>query len=261
MRDQKNTSTPLVAHLLELRQRLIRSGMVLIAGFVVLYPFADNLFTWLAAPLRAVLPEGASMIAVQVAAPFLIPMKLALLAALFVTTPYLLHQAWSFVAPGLHRHERRIGWPLLACSTFLFYAGAAFAYFVVFPLTFAFFAASAPSGVLPMTDIGEYLDFVLLLLPAFSLAFQMPILTFIIVRSGIIELESLSNKRPYVIVAAFIAGMLLTPPDIISQTLLAVPVWLLYEVGLLAARFSGKTRREDVGRDNEGQAYKAGKSA
>lgn len=243
MRSEGDSATPLAAHLLELRQRLLRSVTLLVAAFLVLYPFADHLFAWLAAPLRASLPEGATMIAVQVAAPFLIPMKLALVAALFLTAPYLLHQAWSFVAPGLHRHERRFGWPLLVSSTALFYLGAAFAYHVVFPLAFAFFAAAAPSGVLPMTDIGEYLSFVLLLLPAFSLAFQVPVATFVIVRSGLVELEALSGKRPYVIVAAFIGGMLLTPPDIISQTLLAVPVWLLYEVGLLAARFAGAGHR------------------
>lgn len=224
---------PIIAHLLELRNRLLRIVIVVLAAFLVLYPFSDHLYTWLSGPLRAVLPEGSSMIAIQVASPFIIPMKLALLAAVFVTVPYILYQVWAFVAPGLYRHERQLVWPLLISSTLLFYLGTAFAYFVVFPLVFAFFAAITPSGVAMMTDIGEYLDFVLTLFFAFGAAFEVPVATILLIRTGITTQEALREKRPYVIVGAFVIGMLLTPPDILSQILLAVPIWFLFELGLL----------------------------
>ncbi|TVP56504.1 MAG: twin-arginine translocase subunit TatC [Halomonadaceae bacterium] len=236
MSAENSGTLSLKEHIRELRNRLLRALLVLLLVFAALYPFANRLFLWLSAPLRAALPEGSSMIAIHVASPFVIPMKVALVAAFFVVAPYLLYQAWAFVAPGLYRHERRWSWPLLACSVVLFYLGAAFAGFLVLPLVFSFLLGATPAGVLPMTDISAFLDFVLMMLPVFAVAFQVPVFTFVLVRSGITSTEFLAGQRSYVIVGAFAVGMVLTPPDIISQTLLALPVWLLYEVGLLAAR-------------------------
>lgn len=237
---------PLLSHLLELRSRLMRSLLVVLAIFLVLYPFREPLYHWLAGPLQAVLPEGAHMIATQVATPFLIPLKLALVGAFFVSIPYILYQVWAFVAPGLYRHERRLIWPLLASSVALFYLGMAFAYFVVFPLVFRFFAGVTPEGVSMMTDIGEYLSFVLTLFFAFGASFEVPIATILLIRSGVVSRRDLAAKRPYVIVAAFTLGMLLTPPDVISQVLLAVPIWLLFELGLIFSRFlPGSTGEDD----------------
>ncbi len=231
-----DTEQPLIYHLIELRDRLLRMVLVIGVVFVVLMPFSNTLFSILSVPLMAHLPEDSSMIAIEVASPFLIPFKLTLFLALFIAIPYVLYQLWSFVAPGLYKHERRLIWPLLVSSTFLFYAGAAFAYFVVFPLVFAFFTSVAPEGVSIMTDISRYLDFVLTLFFAFGAAFEVPIFTVLLVWTGMATQDSLRKKRPYIIVGAFVVGMLLTPPDVISQTLLAVPVWLLFEVGVY---FSG----------------------
>ena len=230
------TEQPLLYHLIELRDRLLRVVLVVAVVFVALVPFANILFSLLSGPLMAHMPEGSSMIAIEVASPFLIPFKLTLFLALFISIPYVLYQLWSFVAPGLYKHERRLVYPLLVSSTVLFYAGATFAYFVVFPLVFAFFTGTAPEGVAVMTDISRYLDFVLTLFFAFGMAFEVPIVTILLVWTGVATQESLREKRPYIIVAAFVIGMLLTPPDIISQTLLAVPVWLLFELGVY---FSG----------------------
>lgn len=224
---------PLLSHLLELRSRLIRTLVVVLVVFLAIYPFRDPLYRWLAGPLMRVLPEGAGMIATQVATPFLIPLKLALIAAFFVSIPYVLYQLWAFVAPGLYRHERRLIWPLVASSVLLFYAGMAFAYYVVFPLVFQFFAASTPEGVAMMTDINEYLSFVLTLFFAFGASFEVPIATILLVRTGATTREALREKRPYVIVGAFVIGMLLTPPDVLSQVLLAVPIWMLFELGIM----------------------------
>lgn len=226
---------PLLGHLQELRTRLLKVVGVVLLAFLAIYPFRDQLYSALAGPMREVLPEGASMIAIKVASPFLIPMKLALVAAVAVTIPYTLYQVWAFIAPGLYRGERRLVWPLLISSTLLFYIGGAFAFFVVFPIAFNFFAFVSPQGVEMMTDIGEYLSFVLTLFFAFGAAFQVPIATILVVRTGVISREDLAAKRPYVIVGAFVIGMLLTPPDVLSQVLLAVPVWLLYEIGILLA--------------------------
>lgn len=235
---------PLLYHLIELRDRLLRVVLVVAVVFVVLIPFSNTLFTLLSGPLLAHMPEGGSMIAIEVASPFLIPFKLTLFLALFIAIPYVLYQLWSFVAPGLYRHERRLVVPLLASSTVLFYTGATFAYFVVFPLVFAFFTAAAPEGVSVMTDISRYLDFVLTLFFAFGAAFEVPVVTVLLVWTGMTTQAALREKRPYVIVGAFVLGMLLTPPDVISQTLLAVPVWLLFELGLF---FSGwSANRKDV---------------
>ncbi len=223
---------PLLSHLLELRSRLIRMVVVVLVAFLALYPFRERLYEWLAGPLMRVLPEGTGMIATQVATPFLIPMKLALVGAIFLTIPYLLYQFWAFIAPGLYRHERRLIWPLVASSVLLFYAGMAFAYFIVFPLVFQFFAASTPVGVSMMTDINEYLSFVLTMFFAFGASFEVPIAAILLVRTGATTREALAATRPYVIVGAFFLGMILTPPDVVSQILLAVPIWLLFELGV-----------------------------
>lgn len=231
-----DTEQPLISHLVELRDRLLRIVLVVAIVFVVLIPFSNTLFTQLSGPLLAHMPEGTNMIAIEVASPFLIPFKLTLFLALFISIPFVLYQVWSFIAPGLYKHERRLVMPLLASSTILFYAGAAFAYYVVFPLVFAFFTSTAPEGVAVMTDISRYLDFVLTLFFAFGAAFEVPIVTVLLVWTGMTTREGLRKKRPYIIVGAFIIGMLLTPPDVISQTLLAVPMWILFELGVI---FSG----------------------
>ena len=227
---------PFISHLVELRDRLLRIVLVIAVIFLILMPFSNTLFSALSGPLTAHLPEGSSMIAIEVASPFLIPFKLTLMLAVFIAMPFLLYQIWAFIAPGLYRHEQRLVMPLMASSTVLFYAGVAFAYYIVFPLVFAFFTSTAPDGVSVMTDISKYLDFVLTLFFAFGAAFEVPVVTVLLVWTGMATQDSLRRKRPYIIVAAFVVGMLLTPPDVISQTLLAVPVWLLFELGIV---FSG----------------------
>jgi len=235
---------PFISHLIELRDRLMRMLLAVLIIFLMLFPFGNDIYLFIADPLMKVLPEGTSMIATQVASPFLTPFKLALVTAVFVAMPYILHQFWAFIAPGLYQHEKRLAVPLLASSVVLFYLGAAFAYAVVFPLVFAFLTGTAPEGVAVMTDITHYLDFVLTLFFAFGLAFEVPIATIVLVMAGVTTPESLAGKRPYVIVGAFIIGMLLTPPDVISQTLLALPMWLLFEVGLFFSRLMGRERRQ-----------------
>lgn len=235
----------LVEHLLELRTRLLRSVLVICVIFLGLFYFSRQIYTIVAAPLMAVLPHGTSMIATDVASPFLVPFKLTLYLAVVLSMPYIIHQAWSFVAPGLYKHERKMAVPLLISSVILFYTGAGFAYFVVFPLMFKFFTSVAPQGVSVMTDISSYLDFVLKLFLAFGLAFELPIAIVLAVWSGIIDVESLTDKRPYVIVGCFVVGMLLTPPDMISQTLLAVPMWALFESGVFFARYVGKRKKPE----------------
>ncbi|UVM57019.1 twin-arginine translocase subunit TatC [Pseudomonas sp. B21-012] len=230
----QDCAMPLTAHLRELRRRLVRCLLAIAVVFLGLLPFAQTLYTQVSEPLRRYLPEGASMIATSVTSPFLAPFKLTLMAALFVAMPVLLHQAWSFIAPAMYRQERRIALPLLVSSIVLFYSGMAFAFFVVFPMMFGFFASVTPDGVAMMTDIGLYLDFILALFLAFGLAFEIPVATFIIVWAGLTDVGTLRKSRPYVIVGCFVVGMLLTPPDVFSQTLLAVPMWILFEVGLLA---------------------------
>mgnify|MGYP001436861033 CR=1 FL=1 len=227
---------PFLAHLIELRDRVLRMVVAVLVVFLAMAPFANQLFSMLAKPLLAHMPENSSMIAIEVASPFLIPFKLTLVLAIFVAVPFLLYQLWAFVAPGLYRHERRMVVPLLVSSTALFYLGGLFAYYVVFPLIFAFLTGTAPEGVAVMTDIGKYLDFVLTLFFAFGAAFEIPVATFVLVWMGVTTPDALAAKRPYIIVGAFVIGMLLTPPDVISQTLLAVPMWLLFEVGVFMAR-------------------------
>lgn len=244
---------PFISHLMELRERLLRMILAIAVAFVVLFPFANEIYTLVAAPIRAHLPEGASMIATQVASPFLTPFKLALVAAVFVAMPYLLYQFWAFVAPGLYRHEKRLAIPLLASSIVLFYLGMLFAYVVVFPLVFRFFAAVTPAGVQQMPDIAFYLEFVLKLFFAFGLAFEIPVATILLVAVGATTPQALADKRPYVIVGVFVAGMLLTPPDVISQTLLALPMWLLFELGIVLSRFfQRQLPAEEEHEDGEG---------
>lgn len=226
---------PFVEHLIEIRQRLIRSVLAVLVCFLGLAYFANDLYTQVAQPLLDVLPEGANMIATDVAAPFFTPFKMAFMFALMLAFPIILHQMWGFIAPGLYRHEKRLAMPILASSVFLFYGGIAFAYLVVFPLAFAFFTSVAPEGITIATDISSYLDFILKLFFAFGLAFEVPIVVFVACWAGVTTVAKLKEKRPYVVVGAFVLGMLLTPPDIISQTLLAIPMWLLFELGLIMA--------------------------
>ncbi|MGE4657980.1 MAG: twin-arginine translocase subunit TatC, partial [Gammaproteobacteria bacterium] len=215
----------------------IKAAVAILVIFLCLVPFSERVFTLVATPLMEQLPEGTTMIATEVAAPFLTPFKMTLFVALFLAMPVVLYQAWGFVAPGLYKKERRFAFPMLASSIFLFYLGIGFAYYVVFPLMFGFFSAVTPAGVTMMTDISAYLNFILSLFLAFGIAFEVPIATVLLVGSGLATLKTLSRARPYVFLGAFIAGMFLTPPDAISQTLLAVPVYLLYESGLLLCRF------------------------
>lgn len=256
----------LVEHLVELRDRLLRVVLSVVLVLLVLFPFANDLYTLLAKPLLKHLPQGGSMIATEVASPFLTPFKLALVLAIFISMPVALYQLWSFVAPGLYKHERRFVFPLMITSTVLFYAGMAFAYYVVFPLMFAFFNATVPDGVAIMTDISKYLDFVLKIFFAFGIAFEVPIATILVVWAGFTTPEALAAKRPYVIVAAFVVGMLLTPPDAISQTLLAIPVWILFELGVFFARRyfgdqgskRGRARQQEAGGVDDGAPKSSG---
>ena len=246
--DKSSQSTdheqPLVAHLLELRDRLLRAILAVLAVFLLLFPFANDLYVLVSEPLRATLPAGSSMISTKPIDPFLIPFKLTLQLAIFVSVPFILYQFWAFVAPGLYKHEKRLVMPLLVSSTLLFYLGMAFAYFVVFPLVFAFLTSTAPEGIQISTDMGSYLDFVMTLFFAFGVAFEVPIATIILVWLGITTPESLRQKRPYVIVGTFVVGMFLTPPDVISQTLLAIPMWLLFELGLFFSKGFVRPREE-----------------
>lgn len=230
-------------HLIELRSRILKALLSVVVVFLCLAYFAQDIYAQLAKPLIDVLPEGAQMIATDVASPFFTPFKLTLVLSFFIAMPFILHQIWSFVAPGLYQNEKRLVAPLMVGSTFLFYSGIAFAYFVVFPLAFAFFSSVAPEGVTIATDIASYLDFVLKIFFAFGLAFEIPIFIMVMCWTGFTTVASLKAKRPYVLVSAFVVGMLLTPPDVISQTLLAVPMMFLFEVGLLCA--SVYTKKED----------------
>lgn len=246
---QTNTAAdkeqPLIAHLIELRQRVMRIVLFVLVIFAGLFYFANDLYAYLSAPLTALLPEGTSMIATDVTSPFFAPFKLALVLAVFIGVPYILHQIWSFIAPGLYENEKHLAVPLLISSIFLFYAGIAFAYFVVFPLVFGFFTSVGPENVAVMTDISSYLNFVLKLFFAFGVVFEIPIATLLLIWSGATTAESLGQKRAYVIVGCFVVGMLLTPPDIISQSLLALPMWLLFEVGLILGRIFVRNTDEE----------------
>ena len=232
---------PLIAHLIELRGKLLKSVVCVIAIFLSLYYFSNDLYTFVSEPLRKFLPEGSTMIATDVASPFFTPFKLTLMTSVFIGMPYLLYQIWSFIAPALYEKEKRLAVPLLLSSIVLFYLGMAFAYFVVFPLVFGFFTSAGPEDVAIMTDISSYLDFVLKLFFAFGLAFEIPIATILLVAAGITTTQNLREKRPYVVVACFLVGMLLTPPDVISQLLLAIPMWLLFEMGIIFSSFMKKS--------------------
>lgn len=242
---ENDQEQPLVSHLVELRQRLIRALLVVLVIFLALFYFANDLYAYLSQPLTALLPEGTSMIATDVTSPFFAPFKLTLVASIFLAMPLILHQAWSFIAPGLYSHERKIAIPLLISSILLFYLGISFAYFVVFPLIFGFFTSVGPESVAVMTDISSYLNFVLKLFFAFGIVFEIPIATLLLIWSGVATVKSLQQKRAYVIVGCFVLGMLLTPPDIISQSLLALPMWLLFELGILLGRIVVKKPTEE----------------
>jgi sec-independent protein translocase protein TatC len=232
----------LISHLLELRNRLLRSVIAVVICFVPLAFFQNELFTLVAQPLIEKLPEGTSLIATSVVSPFMAPLKLSVIVALFIAMPYVLFQVWGFVAPGLYRHERRFAMPLIVSSILLFYAGVAFAYYVVFPLMFQFLAATTPTGVKMMTDIANYLDFVLLLFLAFGIAFEMPVAVVLLVATGLVKVEALTRNRGYVILGIFILAAFLTPPDAISQSFMAVPMYLLYELGIVFARLVQRRR-------------------
>ena len=241
---------PILSHLIELRSRLLWATGVIFAVFVVLSPFSNDIYEMLALPLMRDLPKGSSMIATEVASPFFAPFKLTFVVAVFIAMPYLLYQAWSFVAPGLYRKEKRLAVPLMVSSILLFYIGVAFAYFVVFPVMFAFFTRTAPVGVTVMTDITHYLNFVLKMFFAFGVIFEVPIATLLMVKTGITSVAALNAKRPYIIVGCFVVGMLLTPPDVLSQVLLALPLWGLFESGVLLSRFLVPAQ-EDAGAQDE----------
>ncbi|PCI16306.1 MAG: twin-arginine translocase subunit TatC [Piscirickettsiaceae bacterium] len=228
--------TSFISHLVELRTRLIYALLGILTVLLPLLPFANEIYSYLAQPLLVHMPEGSSMVAIEVISPFLAPFKLTLMLSLFLSIPWIFYQIWLFISPGLYEREQKIAIPLVTASTLLFYLGIAFAYYFVLPLIFQFLTSTAPEGVAVMTDITKYLDFVVTLFFAFGLAFQIPIATFLLVRAGITTTESLAEKRPYIIVGTFVVGMFLTPPDIISQTLLAVPMWLLFEVGLYVSK-------------------------
>jgi len=249
--DQTVGEMPFLGHLLELRDRLLRMVLAVLGGVVILLPFANRLYSYLAEPLLRHMPSGATMIATEVASPFLAPFKLALVAAVFLAMPVILYQAWAFIAPGLYQKERRFALPLLVSSILLFYLGMAFAYYVVFPIIFGFFTATAPEGVTVMTDISKYLDFVLTLFFAFGVAFEVPIAVLLLIWTGFTSVETLTRIRPYFIVGAFVVGMVITPPDVFSQTFVALPMVVLFEAGIFLARV---TARAQAKREAEAEA-------
>ncbi|GIK87592.1 MAG: twin-arginine translocase subunit TatC [Burkholderiales bacterium] len=236
-----------MSHLVELRDRLLRSIIAVVVVTLALVPWAKDTYAVLAQPLLAALPQGATMIATDVTGTFLVPLKVTLMAAFLVVLPYVLYQMWAFVAPGLYQHEKRLALPVIVSSVAFFFVGMAFAYFVVFPVAFHFFASYTPSGVQMMTDIEKYLSFVLTMFLAFGVTFETPVVVVVLVRLGIVPLEKLRAARPYVIVGAFVIGAIFTPPDVISQLLLAIPLWLLYETGLFLGRFVTPKATEDAG--------------
>ncbi|MFZ5492894.1 MAG: twin-arginine translocase subunit TatC [Pseudomonadota bacterium] len=240
MEPESAPAQSLISHLLELRSRLLRSVAAVVLCMVALLPFANRLYALLAKPMLASLPQGASMIATGVAAPFMVPFKFAAMLAVYLAVPYVLYQVWAFVAPGLYRRERAFAVPLLVSSVVLFYTGMAFAYFLVFPVVLGFFASAAPAGVLVMTDVSSYLDFVLTLFLAFGVAFEVPVIVVLLVLVGFVDVATLRRARPYVVVGAFVVGMVLTPPDMFSQTLLALPICLLFEIGVWVAALLGR---------------------
>ena len=224
-----------VSHLIEMRDRLLRAILGVVIIFIVLFPWAQDLYALLAKPLLAALPKGGQMIATEVTTPFFVPIKVTMMTAFLIAMPWVFYQAWAFVAPGLYQHEKRLGVPLVIASVILFLLGMAFAYFLVFPIVFGFIVGVAPEGVAVMTDIGKYLDFVMTLFMAFGITFEVPIAVVLLVKMGMVSVAKLREIRPYVIVGAFVVGAIFTPPDVISQFMLAVPLWILYEVGIIVS--------------------------
>lgn len=242
---------PLISHLIELRKRLLNCIIAVFVIFLALIWFANDIYHLVASPLISQMPSGSSMIATDVASPFFTPIKLTIIVSVFLAVPVILYQVWAFVAPALYRHERKLVMPLLFSSTLLFYVGVAFAYFIVFPLAFGFFAKTAPQGVQIATDITNYLDFVMTLFMAFGVAFEVPVAIVLLCWTGITSPEDLKKKRPYILVGAFIVGMLLTPPDVFSQTLLAIPMYCLFEVGVFFSRYYVGKGRQDMDKEQE----------
>ncbi|SFN50460.1 sec-independent protein translocase protein TatC [Izhakiella capsodis] len=243
---------PLISHLIELRKRLLNCIIAVVVIFFCLLYFSNDIYHLVASPLIRQLPHGASMIATGVASPFLTPIKLTVVVSVFLAVPIILYQIWAFVAPALYRHERQLIMPLLFSSTLLFYIGVSFAYFVVFPIAFGFFSKTAPQGVMIATDISNYLDFVMTLFMAFGVSFEVPIAIVLLCWSGVTSPEDLKKKRPYILVGAFVVAMFLTPPDVFSQTLLAIPMYMLFEIGVFFSRFYvGKNRRKDEEPESE----------
>ncbi|MBS9436267.1 Sec-independent protein translocase subunit TatC [Photorhabdus noenieputensis] len=248
---------PLISHLIELRKRILNSLLTVLVVFLALVYFSNDIYQMISAPLIKQLPQGASMIATDVASPFFTPIKLTIMVSIFVSAPMVLYQVWAFIAPALYKHERRLMIPLLVSSSLLFYLGMAFAYFVVFPIAFGFFAKTAPEGVLIATDISNYLSFVMALFMAFGVSFEVPVAIILLCWSGVVTPESLKKKRPYILVGAFVVGMLLTPPDVFSQTLLAIPMYLLFELGILLSHFYiGQRKLGDRSEDDEQESPK-----
>jgi sec-independent protein translocase protein TatC len=266
-----NSSTPtkeqgFIEHLLELRDRLIRIVLSIAIFFIVLVPFAKHIYNYFSDPLVSQLPDGGTLLAITVAGPFLVPYKLTLLVAFLIALPYIFHQLWGFIAPALYKHEKRLVVPLLTSSVILFYAGMAFAFYVVLPIMFGILPGFAPDNVEVAPDIAQYLDFVMMIFMAFGIGFEMPVATVLLITTGMISRENLAKKRPYVVVVAFIVGMFLTPPDVVSQILLAIPMWLLFEIGLIASglfkkqiKLSGqeKEEREQAEREANDSRYAA----
>jgi sec-independent protein translocase protein TatC len=251
MSETTDSQESFLSHLIELRTRLVRSIIAIVVVLLVLFPFAKTIYALLAEPLLRVLPHGSTMIATDVTGTFFVPLKVTLMAAFLIALPYVLWQAWAFVAPGLYQHEKRLVLPVLVSSCLFFLFGMSFAYFFVFPIAFGFFAGYTPVGVQMMTDIDKYLSFVLTMFIAFGLTFETPVVVVVLVRMRVVSLEKLRTFRPYVIVGAFVVGAVFTPPDVISQSLLAVPLWLLYELGLLLARFVSSGGTEAAAEETE----------
>ncbi len=246
-----STGESFIAHLVELRSRLMKAVVAVLLVFVCLFPWASKLYTLLAEPLLSKLPKGGQMIATDVTTPFFVPLKVALMAAFLIALPYILYQIWRFVAPGLYEHEKRMVWPLIIASPILFFCGMGFAYFVVFPVVFGFITASAPQGVAVMTDIDKYLSFVLTMFMAFGMTFQVPVAVVLLVRMGFVTVKKLREIRPYMVVGAFVVGAIFTPPDVVSQSMLALPLWLLYEAGIIVAAWVGRKKPEEEKAEKE----------
>ena len=241
-----DTEDTFISHLIEMRDRLLRAVLAVVIIFVCLFPWAQDIYALLARPLLAALPKGGQMIATEITTPFFVPMKVTMMAAFLLALPWVFYQAWAFVAPGLYQHEKRLGVPLVIASVILFLTGMAFAYFLVFPLVFHFIVSVTPTGVAVMTDIGKYLDFVLTMFMAFGITFEVPIAVVLLVKMGMVSVAKLREIRPYVIVGAFVIGAVFTPPDVVSQFMLATPLWILYELGIIVAALISKPKPESA---------------